>query len=93
MRLQAPLATACHQAPLWHTCVRVRVRACTHVLMYLTTLSLALLLQTFKALGLHEPSAVPGVSKAQLVEDVRQALYASKITSYAQVRGGGERYA
>lgn len=29
-------------------------------------------------------SPVPGIDKAQLVEDVRQALYASKVCSYAQ---------
>ncbi len=43
--------------------------------------------QVFAALGLNGPSAVPGISKAQLVADVQAALYASKICSYAQVRG------
>ena len=31
------------------------------------------------------PTAVPHVDRAQLVDDVRQALYAAKICSYAQV--------
>jgi len=30
------------------------------------------------------PAAIPGVDKAQLIDDVRQALYAAKICSYAQ---------
>lgn len=42
--------------------------------------------QVFAELGLKAPTAVPGVNKAQLIEDVRAALYASKICSYAQVR-------
>ncbi len=33
------------------------------------------------------PTAMPHVDRAQLVDDVRQALYAAKICSYAQVRG------
>lgn len=40
--------------------------------------------KVFSALGLKGPSAVPGVSKQQLVADVQAALYASKICSYAQ---------
>jgi len=47
---------------------------------------LPLPLQLYSTLNLNAPSAVPGVSKAQLVEDVAAALYASKICSYAQVR-------
>lgn len=33
---------------------------------------------------LSGPTAIPAVDRAQLIEDVRQALYASKICSYAQ---------
>lgn len=33
---------------------------------------------------LNGPSEIPGVDKQQLIDDVRQALYASKICSYAQ---------
>jgi len=40
--------------------------------------------KVYEGLGLHAPSAMPGVTKAQLVADVRAALYASKICSYAQ---------
>mmetsp|Transcript_2798 Transcript_2798/g.6132 ORF Transcript_2798/g.6132 Transcript_2798/m.6132 type:complete len:570 (+) Transcript_2798:65-1774(+) len=40
--------------------------------------------QVFGKLGLKEPTSIPGVNKAQLVDDVRKALYASKICSYAQ---------
>lgn len=40
--------------------------------------------KVFASLGLHAPSAIPGVSKAELVQDVKDALYASKICSYAQ---------
>eukprot|EP00244_Chara_vulgaris_P009061 TRINITY_DN3752_c0_g2_i7.p1 TRINITY_DN3752_c0_g2~~TRINITY_DN3752_c0_g2_i7.p1 ORF type:complete len:291 (-),score=59.37 TRINITY_DN3752_c0_g2_i7:48-920(-) len=40
--------------------------------------------QAYSALGLGEPSAVGGIDKQQLIDDVRKALYASKITSYAQ---------
>jgi 6-phosphogluconate dehydrogenase len=38
----------------------------------------------FAGLGLKAPSQAEGVDKAQLVEDVKQALYCSKICSYAQ---------
>ncbi|KAI8463233.1 MAG: 6-phosphogluconate dehydrogenase, decarboxylating [Monoraphidium minutum] len=38
----------------------------------------------FSGLGLGAPAAPPGVDKAKLIEDVRQALYCSKICSYAQ---------
>jgi 6-phosphogluconate dehydrogenase len=33
------------------------------------------------------PTTMPAVDRSQLVDDVRQALYAAKICSYAQVRG------
>lgn len=33
---------------------------------------------------LNGPTEIPGVDKQQLIDDVRQALYASKICSYAQ---------
>jgi 6-phosphogluconate dehydrogenase len=36
------------------------------------------------AVPLQAPAAVAGVDKAQLVADVRAALYCSKICSYAQ---------
>ena len=36
------------------------------------------------ALGVQPPGPLPGVDKAQLVQDVREALYAAKICSYAQ---------
>jgi hypothetical protein len=35
-------------------------------------------------MGLAAPAAPAGVDKAKLIEDVRQALYCSKICSYAQ---------
>jgi 6-phosphogluconate dehydrogenase len=38
----------------------------------------------FGKLGLGQPTMIPGVDKAQLIDDVRKALYASKICSYAQ---------
>ena len=41
-----------------------------------------------------EPTAMPAVDRSQLVDDVRQALYAAKICSYAQVMplvSGGSR--
>ena len=38
----------------------------------------------YAGLGLNAPSTIPGVSKQQLVDDVRKALYAAKICSYAQ---------
>ncbi|GBF98115.1 hypothetical protein Rsub_10862 [Raphidocelis subcapitata] len=38
----------------------------------------------FAGLGLKAPTAPKGVDKKALIEDVRQALYCSKITSYAQ---------
>lgn len=34
--------------------------------------------------GLAQPAPVPGIDKAQLVADVKAALYASKVCSYAQ---------
>lgn len=40
--------------------------------------------KVFSKLGVHQPSVIPGVDKKQLVEDVKAALYASKICSYAQ---------
>eukprot|EP00199_Chlamydomonas_sp_CCMP681_P001002 CAMPEP_0119107206 /NCGR_PEP_ID=MMETSP1180-20130426/9398_1 /TAXON_ID=3052 ORGANISM="Chlamydomonas cf sp, Strain CCMP681" /NCGR_SAMPLE_ID=MMETSP1180 /ASSEMBLY_ACC=CAM_ASM_000741 /LENGTH=514 /DNA_ID=CAMNT_0007092663 /DNA_START=256 /DNA_END=1800 /DNA_ORIENTATION=- len=40
--------------------------------------------KVFSAQGLKQPTAIPGVNKAQLIEDVAAALYASKICSYAQ---------
>ncbi len=40
--------------------------------------------QYYADLGLDAPAPIPGVDKKQLVEDVRQALFASKICSYAQ---------
>jgi hypothetical protein len=45
----------------------------------------------FGKLGLKAPAAPAGVDKAKLIEDVRQALYCSKICSYAQVGGSGRR--
>lgn len=42
--------------------------------------------QLYATLNLNAPSTLPGVSKAQLIEDVAAAMYASKICSYAQVR-------
>ncbi len=41
--------------------------------------------QVFESLGLSAPGPLSGVDKKQLVEDVKAALYASKICSYAQV--------
>ncbi|CAL5221728.1 g3976 [Coccomyxa viridis] len=38
----------------------------------------------FQKLGATEPKPEPGVDKAALVKEVKQALYASKICSYAQ---------
>lgn len=38
----------------------------------------------FAGLGVKEPAAVAGIDKQQLINDVRRALYASKICSYAQ---------
>lgn len=38
----------------------------------------------YSKLGLKAPTPEEGVDKAKLVEDVKQALYASKICSYAQ---------
>lgn len=38
----------------------------------------------YEKLGLKAPVAPAGVDKAKLIEDVRQALYCSKICSYAQ---------
>ena len=66
---------------------RVRVadgvmRASEPLLLLLPPISA---LQIFANLGLKGPSAIPGVSKEQLVADVAAALYASKICSYAQV--------
>eukprot|EP00775_Hariotina_reticulata_P008666 gene8666-8847_t len=40
--------------------------------------------KVFAGLGLKAPTSVPGIDKKQLVDDVRQALYCSKICSYAQ---------
>jgi len=40
--------------------------------------------KVFGELGLTQPTTIPGVDKAQLIEDVGKALYASKICSYAQ---------
>lgn len=40
--------------------------------------------EIFSKLGLSEPTKIPGVDKGQLIADVAQALYASKICSYAQ---------
>ena len=51
-----------------------------------STLILCVCVQLYKKLNLNEPTAVPGVNKGQLIEDVAAALYASKICSYAQVR-------
>ena len=39
----------------------------------------------FASLGVEAPKPLEGVDKAQLIADVRDALYASKICSYAQV--------
>jgi len=47
-------------------------------------------LQLYNSLDLKAPTTVPGISKAQLIEDVAAALYASKICSYAQVRAHPE---
>lgn len=38
----------------------------------------------YAGLGLHAPVPPKGVDKAQLIDDVRKALYASKVVSYAQ---------
>ncbi|CAK0780217.1 hypothetical protein CVIRNUC_004973 [Coccomyxa viridis] len=38
----------------------------------------------FGSLGATAPTQQPGIDKAELVKEVKQALYASKITSYAQ---------
>ncbi|KAL6782635.1 hypothetical protein ACKKBG_A07540 [Auxenochlorella protothecoides x Auxenochlorella symbiontica] len=38
----------------------------------------------YAGLGVAAPAAAPGVDKAALVADVREALYAAKICSYAQ---------
>ena len=38
----------------------------------------------YKDLDVKTPTKVPGIDKGQLVDDVRKALYASKICSYAQ---------
>ncbi|KAG1675403.1 hypothetical protein FOA52_012322 [Chlamydomonas sp. UWO 241] len=38
----------------------------------------------FEAIGVKAPTPVPGIDKAALVADVKAALLASKITSYAQ---------
>jgi 6-phosphogluconate dehydrogenase len=43
----------------------------------------------FKKLGLKTPAPVKDIDKAQLISDVKAALYASKICSYAQVGGLG----
>jgi len=40
--------------------------------------------EAYAKLGLQEPRALDSVDKAQLMSDVRQALFASKICSYAQ---------
>lgn len=40
--------------------------------------------KVFEKLGVLAPSVIPGVDKKQLILDVAQALYASKICSYAQ---------
>jgi 6-phosphogluconate dehydrogenase len=40
----------------------------------------------YEGLGVKAPEPLAGVDKAQLISDVRDALYASKICSYAQVR-------
>lgn len=40
--------------------------------------------EVFSKLGVKQPTAIPGVDKKQLIEDVKLALYASKICSYAQ---------
>lgn len=40
--------------------------------------------KVFETLGLKPPGPLPGVDKKQLIDDVRKALYASKICSYAQ---------
>merc|ERR1739847_198956 len=40
--------------------------------------------QFYSKLGLAEPKALEAVEKQQLMNDVRQALFASKICSYAQ---------
>eukprot|EP00897_Mesotaenium_endlicherianum_P000070 jgi/Mesen1/10063/ME000730S09356 len=40
--------------------------------------------EVFKGVGLDDVQATPNVDKQQLVDDVRKALYASKICSYAQ---------
>ena len=40
--------------------------------------------KVFAKLGVNQPTAIPGINKKQLVEDVKAALYASKICSYAQ---------
>lgn len=38
----------------------------------------------FTSLGVAEPTVIPDVDKKQLVADVKSALYASKVVSYAQ---------
>lgn len=38
----------------------------------------------FEGLGVGAPTVVDGVDKAQLIADVKSALYASKVVSYAQ---------
>eukprot|EP00955_Chlamydomonas_euryale_P038672 351152-Chlamydomonas_euryale.AAC.2 len=38
----------------------------------------------FEAIGVKQPAPAPGIDKAALVADVKAALLASKITSYAQ---------
>jgi len=38
----------------------------------------------YNGLGINAPQPLPGVDKDQLISDVRDALYASKICSYAQ---------
>lgn len=40
--------------------------------------------ETFEPLGLGAPKPKEGIDKAQLIDDVKQALYCSKICSYAQ---------
>ncbi len=40
--------------------------------------------ELFTGLGLHAPSVPSGIDKAKLIEEVKQALYCSKVCSYAQ---------
>merc|ERR1740138_1111787 len=40
--------------------------------------------KVFEDLGAKQPSTQPGIDKKQLIDDVRSALYASKVCSYAQ---------